>query len=168
LLAPADDLIVEAWRDDEPGAGLNCMFGLTGVEDRARPDEEALLLSHDADGCLARRRAQRDLGAGQTGVGQRAGQRCCSRVVVDRQDGDDAHGGKLAEYVLGGGWAGCHVGDPAAAAGPSEPAGYSSRGTRSFDQADSTGATTRQASSASSPRIDKAAFPFSTSSRSWP
>ena len=61
-----------------------------------------------------------------------------------------------------GGWTWCH--DP----GPSEPAGYSSKGTRSFDQADSTGATTRQASSASSPRIDKAAFPFSTSSRSRP
>jgi hypothetical protein len=75
---------------------------------------------------------------------------------------------KLAEYVLGGGRAWCHGGEPAAAPGPPEPAGYSSSGTRSFDQADSTGATTRQASSASSPRIDKAAFPFSTSSRSRP
>ena len=123
---------------------------------------------HAADGCLASRRAQRDLGAGQAGVGQRAGQRCCSLAVVEHYDRDDAHGRKLAEYVLGGGRAWCHGGDPAVESEPSEPAGYSSSGTRSFDQADSTGATTRQASSASSPRIDKAAFPFSTSSRSRP
>jgi MFS family permease len=53
-------------------------------------------------------------------------------------------------------------------AGPAEPAGYSSSGTRSLDQAVSTGVSTRQDSSASSARMDKAAFPSSTSSSSRP
>jgi hypothetical protein len=52
--------------------------------------------------------------------------------------------------------------------GPSKPAGYSWSGTRSLDQADSTGVRTRQASSASSPRMDRAVFPFSTSRSSRP
>jgi hypothetical protein len=45
-----------------------------------------------------------------------------------------------------------------ASAGPSDPAGYSCSGTRSQAQASSTGVTTRQLSSASSPRMDSAAF----------
>src|SRR5215467_5384188 len=47
----------------------------------------------------------------------------CGRAVVEHDDRDDAHGRKLAEYVLGGGRSWCHGGDPAAASGPSEPAG---------------------------------------------
>jgi predicted PhzF superfamily epimerase YddE/YHI9 len=61
-----------------------------------------------------------------------------------------------------------YTSEPGQGQGPAEPAGYSWSGTRSPDQAASTGATTRQASSASSPRMDRAASPFSTSSSSRP
>src|SRR5262249_61476509 len=92
----------------------------------------------------------------------------CGRAVIEHDDRDDAHGRKLAEYVLGDGWARCHGGYPAAAPGPPEPAGYSNSGTRSFDQADNTGATTRHDPSASAPPVDKAAVPFTTSHRDRP
>jgi hypothetical protein len=52
--------------------------------------------------------------------------------------------------------------------GPSEPAGYSSSGTRPSDHPSMTGVTTRQDFSASSPRIDRALLAESTSSRMRP
>lgn len=67
------------------------------------------------------------------------------------------------------GSAGDQADEPAGRAeAPSEPAAYSSSGTRSAAHASSTGLTMRHDSSASSPRIERAALRLSTSRSSRP
>jgi hypothetical protein len=75
---------------------------------------------------------------------------------------DDAHSEGKRPAVAG------RHGDPSAAGGPADPAGYSSSGTVLSAQAASTGVTMRHAASASSPLIESAPLPFRTSSSTRP